>query len=101
MRWPVLLRRFVDLLFPPDPGALRLLAALRATLAALAAFVLVVLFGEFAGVPVSDRILGFVVALFITANVRDSTLHQRLVTIALAPFLAFFTTSLAAFLLDL
>jgi hypothetical protein len=94
------LRKLVRLLFPPDPGSLRLLAALRATLAAVLTFILVVLLGAVTTVPVTDRILGFAIALFITANVRDSTLRQRLVTIALAPFVAFGATSAAAFLLQ-
>jgi uncharacterized membrane protein YccC len=94
------LRKLVRLLFPPDPGSLRLLAALRATLAAVLTFILVVLLGAVTTVPVTDRILGFAIALFITANVRDSTLRQRLVTIALAPFVAFGATSAAALLLQ-
>ncbi len=90
----------IDLLFPPDPGALRLLAAFRATLAAVLTFFLVVLLGTVAAVPVSDRILGFAIALFITANVRDATPRARLTTIAIAPFVAFAATALAALLLD-
>jgi uncharacterized membrane protein YccC len=90
----------IDLLFPPDPGALRLLAAVRATLAAVLTFFLVMLLGTVAAVPVSDRILGFAIALFITANVRDATPRARLITIAIAPFVAFATTSLAALLLE-
>jgi hypothetical protein len=93
------LRNFVRLLFPPDPGSLRLLAALRATLAAVLTFILVVLLSAVTTVPVTDRILGFAIALFIAANVRDSTPHQRLVTIALAPFVAFAATTIAALLL--
>ncbi len=94
------LRNFVRLLFPPDPGSLRVLAALRATLAAVLTFILVVLLGAITTVPVTDRILGFAIALFIAANVRDSTLRQRLVTIALAPFVAFAATTIAALLLQ-
>ena len=90
----------IDLLFPPDPGALRLLAAFRATLAAVLTFFLVVLLSTVAAVPVSDRILGFAIALFITANVRDATPRARLTTIAIAPFVAFAATALAAWLLD-
>ena len=90
----------IDLLFPPDPGALRLLAAFRATLAAVLTFFLVMLLGTVAAVPVSDRILGFAIALFITANVRDATPRARLITIAIAPFVAFATTALAALLLE-
>ncbi|HEY7578990.1 MAG TPA: hypothetical protein VH855_15475, partial [Acetobacteraceae bacterium] len=51
-------------------------------------------------VPVTDRILGFAIALFIAANVRDSTPRRRLLTIAIAPFVAFATTTVAALLLD-
>lgn len=90
----------IDLLFPPDPGALRLLAAFRATLAAVLTFFLVVLLGTIAAVPVTDRILGFAIALFITANVRDATPRARLITITIAPFVAFAATTLAALLLD-
>jgi uncharacterized membrane protein YccC len=89
----------VDLLFPPDPGALRLLAALRATLAAVIAFVAVVVLGLYVELPLSDRIVGFAVALFIAANVRDPTPRARLVTIAIAPFVAFASSVLATLLL--
>ena len=89
----------VDLLFPPDPGALRLLAALRATLAAIIAFFAVVALSLFVDVPLSDRILGFAVALFIAANVRDPTPRARLITIAIAPFVSFAATVLATLLL--
>ena len=89
----------VDLLFPPDPGALRLLAALRATLAAVIAFVAVVVLGLYVELPLSDRIVGFAVALFVAANVRDPTPRARLVTIAIAPFVAFASSVLATLLL--
>ncbi len=90
----------VRLLFPPDPGALRLYAALRATLAGVLTFFLVLLLGKVIALPVTDRILGFAIALFIAANVRDSTRQQRLITIALAPLFAFVATALAALLFD-
>jgi hypothetical protein len=80
--WAIRQVRVVQLLFPPDPGALRLLAALRATLAGVLTFLLVLLLGKFTALPVTDRILGFGMALFIAANVRDATPRQRLVTIA-------------------
>ncbi|HLY89029.1 MAG TPA: hypothetical protein VKQ27_08595, partial [Acetobacteraceae bacterium] len=89
----------IDLLFPPDPGGLRLLAALRATLAAVIAFFAVVLLGLCVELPLSDRIVGFAVALFIAANVRDPTPRARLVTIAIAPFVAFASSVLATLLL--
>jgi uncharacterized membrane protein YccC len=92
--------RAVRLLFPPDPGALRLLAALRATLAGVLTFFLVMLLGNVAPVTVTDRILGFGMALYIAANVRDGTMRQRLITIALAPLFAFVATVLAALLYD-
>ena len=88
------------MLFPPDPGALRLYAALRATLAGVLTFFLVLLLGNVIALPVTDRILGFAIALFIAANVRDSTRQQRLITIALAPLFAFVATALAALLFD-
>jgi Fusaric acid resistance protein-like len=94
------LRQSLDFVFPPDPGALRLLAALRATLAGVLTFLLVILLESFVAVPDTDRILGFAVALFITATVRDGTPRQQLVTTALAPFAAFFATTVAALLLD-
>ncbi len=96
---PPVLHNLIGLMLPPDPGALRLLGALRATLAAVLTFLLVLLLGTITAVPVTDRILGFAVALFIAVNVRDSTLEQRLVTIALAPFVAFAATAIAALLL--
>jgi uncharacterized membrane protein YccC len=94
-----LARKLIDLLFPPDPGALRVLAALRATLAGVLTFFAVILLGTVTAVPTTDRILGFAIALFIAANVRDSTQNQRLVTIALAPLPAFGATAAAALLL--
>ncbi len=92
--------RAVQLLFPPDPGGLRLLAALRATLAGVVTFLLVMLLGTVVVVPVTDRILGFAMALFIAASVRDGTMRQRLITIALAPLFAFAATTIAALLYD-
>ncbi len=88
----------VDALFPPDPGALRLRAAFAATLAGVLTFFLVMALGTVVAIPVTDRILGFAIALFIAANLRDATPRQRLITIALAPFAAFVATTLAAFL---
>jgi len=79
---------------------LRLLAALRATLAGLLTFLLVVLLGMVTAVPVTDRLLGFAIALFIAANVRDGAMRQRLVTIALALVFAFSATAVAALLFD-
>ena len=90
--------------FPPDPGLLRLLAALRATLAGLLTFLLVVLLGAFLPLHLAptlpDRILGFAVGLFAGAAVRDPTGRQRAVTLALAPFAAFALCVAAALLLD-
>ncbi|MEJ0017197.1 MAG: FUSC family protein [Acetobacteraceae bacterium] len=94
------LERVVELLFPPDPGALRLLAALRATLAGVLTFAIATLLGGFAGISTADRILGFAMALFIAATVRDGQARQRLVTMALAPLAAFGMTVLATLLLD-
>ena len=90
----------IDLLFPPDPGALRLLAALRATLAGLLTLFLATVLGSVTAVPVTDRILSFSVALFIAANVRDATPRDRLITIAIVPWVAFVATAVAASLLD-
>lgn len=94
------LNKAIRLLFPPDPGALRLLAAFRATLAGTLSFFLVMLLGTWLNLGVAERILGFVVALFVAANVRDGTPRQRLTAIAVAPFVAFASTALAAALLD-
>ncbi len=94
------LRQLLDFVFPPDPGALRLLAALRATLAGGLTFVLVILLSTVVAVPDTDRILGFALALFITATIRDGTPRQQLITTALAPLAAFFATTIAALLLD-
>ena len=92
--------RAVRLLFPPDPGGLRLLAALRATLAGVLTFFLVMLLGSVTALAVPDRIVGFAIALFIAANLRDGTQRQRLITIALAPLFAFAASALAAYLRD-
>jgi hypothetical protein len=91
--------RVLEFLFPPDPGALRLLAALRATLAGVLTFLLLLLLGSVTPLAATDRILGFGIALFIAASVRDATPGQRLGTIALAPPFAFAAT-VAATLLD-
>ena len=90
----------VDALFPPDPGALRLRAAFAATLAGVLTFFLVMALGTIVAIPVTDRIFGFAIALFIAANLRDPTPRQRLTTIALAPFVAFAATALASLLLN-
>jgi uncharacterized membrane protein YccC len=95
-----LVSRLIRLIFPPDPGGLRLYAALRATLAGLLTFSLVLLAGSTVGFPVGDRILGFAIALFIAANVRDATRRQRLATIAIAILCAAAGSVLALSLLD-
>jgi uncharacterized membrane protein YccC len=89
-----------EFLFPPDPGTLRLLGALRATLAGTLTFFVMVLLGNVAPLPVTDRILGFGIALYIAASVRDATPRERLITIALAPFFAFAATAAATLLSD-
>jgi len=88
----------LDRLFPPDPGRLRLMAAARATVAGLASFALVVLVGTVAQVPVVDRVLGFAIALFLAATVRDSGARDKLITIAAGALAAMATTSAAALL---
>ncbi len=93
-----LLRYGLDHLFPPDPGSLRLLAAARATLAGVLTFFLVTLAGMVIAMPITDRVLGFAIALYIAAMVRDSTTGQKLVTIALAGLGAGATTILATLL---
>ena len=90
----------IDHLFPPDPGSLRLLAALRATLSGVLTLLLVLLLGMFVLAPITDRILGFAIGLFLAATVRDSDVGQKLVTIALGALGAFTSTALAAFLLE-
>lgn len=91
-------------LFPPDPGLLRLLAALRATLAGLLTFLLVVLLGALLpphlAPSLPDRILGFAIGLFAGAAVREPTGRNRAVTLALVPFAAFTLCIAAALLLD-
>jgi hypothetical protein len=95
-----MVRVAIDHLFPPDPGSLRLLAALRATLAGVLTLLLVLLLGMFVVAPITDRILGFAIALFIAATVRDNDIRQKLVTISLGGLAAFASTALAALLLD-
>lgn len=95
-----LVRAALDRLFPPDPGWLRLVAAVSATLAGLATFVIVALMGAVADVPVIDRVLGFAIALFIAATVRDSTTHQKLTTIAIGGVGACASTIVAALLIN-
>lgn len=94
----------VRALFPPDPGLLRLLAALRATLSGLLTFLLAMLLG--AALPphlapsLAGRILGFAIGLFAGAAVRDPTGRQRALTFAVAPLGAFTACIAAALLLD-
>ena len=94
---------FAGVVFPPDPGLLRLLAALRATLAGLLTFLLVVLLGALLPPPLApslpDRILGFAIGLFSGAAVRDPTGRQRALTLALVPPSAFAACTAAALLL--
>jgi len=94
----------VRVVFPPDPGLLRLLAALRATLAGLLTFLLVVLLGALLPAHLApslpDRILGFAIGLFAGAAVRDPTGRKRAVTLALVPFAAFALCIAAALLRD-
>jgi Fusaric acid resistance protein-like len=89
---------WLDQFFPPDPGALRLLAALRSTLAGALTFGFVVLLGLAVAVPIADRVLGFALGLFIAATLRDGSRRQQAITIALAPCAAFAATALAAIL---
>jgi uncharacterized membrane protein YccC len=79
---------------------LRVLAAARATLAGVLAFFAVVVLSLVVTLPMGDRILGFAMALFIVANVHDSTPRQRLITIAVAPLVAFAAVVVATLLLD-
>ncbi|MER8444653.1 FUSC family protein [Mesorhizobium sp. M1066] len=95
-----LVRAALDRLFPPDPGWLRLIAAVSATLAGLTTFVIVALMGTIAAVPVIDCVLGFAIALFIAATVRDSTTPQKLKTIAIGGIGACASTIVAALLID-
>ncbi|MBN8930260.1 MAG: hypothetical protein BGO51_02825 [Rhodospirillales bacterium 69-11] len=90
-----LVDRLRTLFFPPDPGGLRLLAALRATLAGLLAFGLVLLLGTLIPLPITDRILAFAIALFIGVTVRDPTPQGRLLTFAFGPLVAFASTAAA------
>jgi uncharacterized membrane protein YccC len=89
----------IDHLFPPDPGLLRLLAALRATLAGVMTFFVVVLLGLILDLPVIDRVLGFAISLFIAATVRDSDTRQKFVTILLGGLAAGLATMMAAALI--
>lgn len=75
-------------LFPPDPGRLRLLAAVRATLAGLLTFLLVVVLGTVLPFTLPDRILGFAIGLFGNALVRDPTRRRQTVTLLLMAVVA-------------
>ena len=88
----------LEALFPPDPGWLRLLGAIRAVLGALLTFGLVVLLDGWLALSLSDRVLGFALSLFIAATTRDPHRGQQAVTMLLAPVAAIATTTLAALL---
>ncbi|HEY6430705.1 MAG TPA: FUSC family protein [Acetobacteraceae bacterium] len=83
---------------PPDPGLLRMVAALRATSAGLLTFLLVAALGLVLPLTVFDRILGFAVALFASATLRDPKRPQQAVTILLAGVSASLTVTAAALL---
>ncbi|MDQ0395389.1 FUSC family protein [Labrys monachus] len=93
-----LLHAALDRLLPPDPGSLRLLAALRATLAGTLTFFLVVLIGTAVELPILDRVLGFAVALFIAATVPPLSTGEKLKTILFAGLGACATTFAASVL---
>ena len=85
-------------LMPPDPGLLRMVAALRATSAGLLTFLLVAALGLVLPLTEFDRILGFAVALFASATVRDPKRRQQAATILLAGLCASLTVTAAALL---
>lgn len=95
------MRAVIDSLFPPDPGSLRLIAAARATLAGVLTILLVLLLGRVADVPVTDRVLGFAIAMFLAAMARDATTRGKLTTVAMAALAAGATTTLGSLLVDL
>jgi uncharacterized membrane protein YccC len=86
--------------FPPDPGWLRLLAAIRATLGGLLTFGLVMLLSHGLPLTVSDRVLGFALSLFIAASNRDAGRKRQATTMLLAPVPAIAAGTLAAVLAD-
>ncbi len=88
-----------ETLFPPDPGMLRLFTALRATLGALLTLLLVVLLSTVVPTPAADRLLGFIIALFAGATVRDPRRRAQAITMALVPVVAIPASTAAALLL--
>ncbi len=71
--------------FPPDPGSLRLLGAARATLGGCLALLLALLLRPLMPMPFTARVMGFAVAMFLGATVRDPTRREQAWTIALSP----------------
>ncbi len=83
-------------LFPPDPGAFRLIAAGRATLGGLLTLGLALLLRGAMPMPFTARVLGFAVAMFLGALVRDQTTCQQAWTIAMTPVPVFAVACLVA-----
>ena len=90
------MRNPLEALFPPDPGWLRLLVAIRAVLGALLTFGLVVLLGDPLSLTLSDRVLGFALSLFVAATTHDPGRGQQAVTMLIVPIPAIAATALAA-----
>ncbi len=86
----------LEALLPPDPGRLRLRAAGRATLGGLLALLLIVAAGTATPLHLIDRVLGFVVAMFLGALVHDPAPRQQALSIGLAAPAAFAGTALGA-----
>lgn len=81
--------------FPPDPGLVRMRDAARATLAAALTLLLLALLDRALPIPITARILGFAVALFLAAMVHDATRWRELGTMLLGFFPALGATVLA------
>lgn len=81
--------------FPPDPGLVRMRDAALATLAAALTLLLLALLDRVLSIPITARILGFAVSLFLAAMVHDATRWRELGTMLLGFFPALSATVLA------
>ena len=83
-------------LFPPDPGAYRLIGAARAALGGLLTLALAAALKPVMPMPFTARVLGFATAMFLGALVRDPTRRAQAWTIAVSPVPVFAAAALVA-----
>jgi uncharacterized membrane protein YccC len=71
------LTRWIRLVFPPDPGLLRLRSAALATLAGFLTFVVALAASRLMSLAPNVEVFGFAAGLLVVASVRDETLEAQ------------------------